>query len=63
MKTPENKTIQDAWEKLTPKGQVLKEDFRAIFELASQSKPQEIEWLSSEIKPESDKPVGNYRKR
>ena len=26
-------------------------------EYASQSKPQEIEWLSSEIKPESDKPV------
>ncbi len=41
MKTPDYKTIQDAWEKFTPKGQVLKEDFCAIFEIASQSKPEE----------------------
>lgn len=42
MKTPDYKTIQDAWEKFTPKGQVLKEDFCAIFELASQSKPESV---------------------
>lgn len=39
----EYKDIQEAWEKFTPKGQVLKEDFCAIMELKTRIQPSDLQ--------------------